>query len=218
MDIAVICAAGRSGRTIVSKAVSRGHEVTAFIRPSDSDSNFVPEVRIEMRDLFELDREKLRRFDAAVDCFGVWDDSLAELHIKSVRHLCGCLSGEKTRLVIVGGAGSLYTDTEHKRRFHEELSFPTDMKVISEAQARSFDELIKYRDVRWTYVCPNGIYDYDSLPADRYVIAGEEIVKNNIGELPIHSVSYGNLANAVIFLLETGDAVNKRVSVYDVVT
>lgn len=90
------------------------------------------------------------------------------------------------------------------------------MKVISAAQARSFDELIKHNDVRWTYVCPNGIYDYDRPSTGRYTIAGEEIVKNDIGEVPIHSVSYGNLAAAMVFLLESGDAVNKRVSVYDV--
>ena len=161
MDIAVICAAGRSGKTIVSEAASRGHNVTAFIRPSDNAPDFPPEVVIEIRDLFDLDRETLRRFDAVIDCFGVWDDSLAELHIKSVKHLCACLSGEKARLMIVGGAGSLYTDSGHKRKFHEEPSFPADMKVISAAQARSFDELIKHNDVRWTYVCPNGIYDYD---------------------------------------------------------
>ena len=46
----------------------------------------------------------------------------------------------------------------------------------------------------------------------------EEIVKNDTGAMPIHSVSYGNLAAAMIFLLETGDAVNKRVSVYDIPT
>ena len=216
MDIAVICAAGRSGKTIVSEAASRGHNVTAFIRPSDNAPDFPPEVVIEIRDLFDLDRETLRRFDAVIDCFGVWDDSLAELHIKSVKHLCACLSGEKARLLIVGGAGSLYTDSGHKRKFHEEPSFPADMKVISAAQARSFDELIKHNDVRWTYVCPNGIYDYDRPSTGRYEIAGEEIVKNDIGEVPIHSVSYGNLAAAMVFLLESGDAVNKRVSVYDV--
>ena len=218
MNIAVICAAGRSGRTIVFKAVSCGHNVTAFIKPDDRDPKLPSKVRIEIRDLFDLDRETLSRFDAAIDCFGVWDNALADLHMKSVQHLCDCLSGEKTRLMIVGGAGSLYTDAEHNKRFHEDPSFPSDMRVMSAAQSRSFDELAKHKDVRWTYVCPNGIYDFDRPATRRYVIAGEEIVKNDTGAMPIHSVSYGNLAAAMIFLLETGDAVNKRVSVYDIPT
>lgn len=83
--------------------------------------DFPPEIVIEIRDLFDLDRETLRRFDAVIYCFGVWDDSLAELHIKSVKHLCACLSGEKARTDDCRRSREPCTDSGHKRKFMKNL-------------------------------------------------------------------------------------------------
>ncbi|MBF0846129.1 hypothetical protein IR145_01385, partial [Streptococcus danieliae] len=62
------------------------------------------------KDLFELTKEDLVGFDVVVDAFGVFKDELLDLHSKATAYLSDLLAGTDIRLLIVGGAGSLYLD------------------------------------------------------------------------------------------------------------
>jgi hypothetical protein len=214
MKIAILCAAGRSGRLITREALSRGHAVTAVVRPGESLPPEVGEVTTVVCDILETTREFLTGFDVVIDCFGVWREQDAHLHTDTLMHLCDCLSGTKTRLLVIGGAGSLYTDASHTHRFHEDPSFPDDTRVVSAAQAASFDKLRTRTDVRWTYLCPNGIYDYDRPRTGHYCLAGEEIVPNTAGPIPIHFISYADFAIAMVDEAERASAVGARISVH----
>ena len=66
--VAVVCAAGKEGRLLVDEAVSRGYDVTGFVRGSDKVGN--PKAKTVVKDLFDLTREDLIRFDAVIDAFG----------------------------------------------------------------------------------------------------------------------------------------------------
>ena len=55
--VAIICAAGKQGKLLVNEAVSRGYEVTGFVRGSDKVEN--AKAKTVIKDLFDLTREDL---------------------------------------------------------------------------------------------------------------------------------------------------------------
>ena len=109
MKIAVVAANGRVARKVITEALSRGLEVTAFGR----GENNTDAKNYARKDLFDLTAEDLKGFDAVVDAFGAWTEDTFDQHSTSLKHLCDILSGTDTRLLIVGGAGSLYVNPEH---------------------------------------------------------------------------------------------------------
>lgn len=102
MKIAVVCANGRVGRLVVQEAVNRGLDVTAVAK----GENKTVATKFVQKDLFDLTADDVKGFDAVVDAFGAWKEEEFGNHSKSLKHLCDILSGSKTRLVVVGGAGA----------------------------------------------------------------------------------------------------------------
>lgn len=107
--IAVIGANGQAGRHIVAEALARGFEVTAFVRGSTAPAA----QHVVHKDVLAIERSDLAGFDAVVDALGFWTPDTLPLHVKTALYLADLLSGTKTRLLIVGGAGSLYMDAAH---------------------------------------------------------------------------------------------------------
>ena len=152
--VAVVCAAGKEGRLLVDEAVSRGYDVTGFVRGSDKVAN--PKAKTVVKDLFDLTREDLIRFDAVIDAFGAWTPETLPLHKTSLKHLCDVLSGTKVRLLVVGGAGSLYVNPEHTVQVKDLESFPAMFKPLANNMGEALAELRTRSDVQWTYLSPAG--------------------------------------------------------------
>ena len=106
MKIAVVAANGRAAVKIIAEAVNRGFVVTAFGRGEENKSAASDYVQ---KDIMDLTKEDLAGFDAVVDGFGAWEEDKLSGHVETSQHLCDLLSGTNTRLLIVGGAGSLYS-------------------------------------------------------------------------------------------------------------
>ena len=109
MKVAVICANGKAGKLIVKEAVERGFDVTAVVR----GDNATAAKKVLKKDLFDLTDTDVKDFDVVIDAFGAWTEDTLPQHSTSLKHLCDILSGTDTRLLIVGGAGSLYVNPEH---------------------------------------------------------------------------------------------------------
>ena len=108
-SIAVVAANGHSGQLIVKEALERGHDVTVFVR----SENRTPAKKAVIKDIMELTAQDLEGFDAVVDAFGAWTPETLPQHSTTLAHLSDILSGSDTRLLVVGGAGSLYLNPEH---------------------------------------------------------------------------------------------------------
>lgn len=68
--VAIVCAAGKEGRLLVAEALSRGYEVTGFVRKAEDE---IPAgAKKVVKDLFDLTREDLAGFDVLIDAFGAW--------------------------------------------------------------------------------------------------------------------------------------------------
>ena len=137
MKIAVICANGKAGKLIVEEAARRGHEVTAVVR---GENRSAAKSAI-IKDLFDLTADDLKGFDSVVDAFGAWTPEALPQHVTSLRKICGVLSGSPARLYVVGGAGSLYLDAEHKTRLMDAPEFPAVFMGVAQATADAFYEL-----------------------------------------------------------------------------
>lgn len=206
MKTAVICANGKAGQLIVKEALSRGLDVTAVVRGENHSAS----EEVISKDIFDLTADDLKGFDAVVDAFGAWTPETLSQHSTTLAHLCDILSGTETRLLVVGGAGSLYVDPEHTLTVADGKDFPEIFKPLASAMAKALGELRKRNDVKWTYISPAGDFRADGERTGKYIFGGEELVLNSKGESVI---SYADYAAAMVDEIVNGNNIQKRISV-----
>lgn len=206
MKIAVVCANGKAGKLIVKEAVGRGLDVTAVVR----SDNKTDAKNVLNKDLFDLTESDLKDFDVVIDAFGAWTEETLPQHSTSLKHLCDILSGTDTRLIIVGGAGSLYVNPEHTACVADGPDFPDIFKPLAAAMAGALNELRQRSDVRWTYISPAGDFQADGERTGEYILGGEELTLNAKGE---SIISYADYAIAMVDEAVNGNNICKRISV-----
>ena len=204
--IAVVAANGKAGKLIVKEAVQRDMDVTAFVR---SENATVAQKAI-VKDIMDLTAEDLVGFDAVVDAFGAWTPETLSQHSTTLEHLCDILSGSETRLLVVGGAGSLYVNPEHTMAVSDTPDFPEIFKPLASAMAAALADLRKRDDVNWTYISPAGDFQADGDRTGEYILGGEELTLNERGE---SIISYADYAIAMVDEIESGDHMRQRISV-----
>lgn len=207
MKIAVVAANGRVSQKVIEEAIGRGFEVKAFGRGSENKTIAKDYVQ---KDIMDLTKEDLAGFDAVVDGFGAWKDEEQPMHVTTSQHLCDILSGTDTRLVIVGGAGSLYVNPEHTIQVKDDADFPAIFMPLANAMGEELDELRKRSDVNWTFISPAGDFQADGERTGKYILGGEELVLNSNGESVI---SYADYAIAMVDEIEKGNHIKERISV-----
>lgn len=206
--IAVVCAAGKEGRCLVEEAVRRGHAVTGFVRALKGKE--IEGAETVVKDLFDLTAEDLAPFDAVIDAFGAWTPETLPLHTASLMRLCDLVSGTAVRLLVVGGAGSLYIDPEHRTRVMDLESFPEAFKALAAHMGAALEELRKRKDVRWTYLSPAGDFQAEGARTGKFILGAEEYFVNDKGE---SRISYADYAIAMIDEAEKAEHIRKRFSV-----
>lgn len=206
MKIAVICANGKEGKLIVREAVERGAEVTAIVRGENKSAA----AEVIRKDLFQLTAADLEGFDVVIDAFGVWTPETLPQHGTSLKHLCDLVSGRETRLLVVGGAGSLYVDPEHTLRVMDGPDFPEAFKPLATHMGRALDQLRARTDVKWTYISPAADFQAEGERTGRYILGGEELTLNARGE---SAISYADYAVAMVDEALNGNHIRQRISV-----
>lgn len=206
MKIAVICANGKAGKLIVKEAVDRGLDVTAVVR----EKNATTAQKVLKKDLFDLTAADMKGFDVVIDAFGAWTEEALPQHSTSLKHLCDILSGTDTRLLVVGGAGSLYVNPEHTACVADGPDFPDIFKPLAAAMAKALSELRERGDVKWTYISPAGDFQADGERTGKYILGGEELTLNSKGE---SIISYADYAIAMVDEAVNGNNIQKRIGV-----
>lgn len=206
MKIAVICANGKAGRLIVKEAMSRGLDVTAVVRGENKSAA----CKAIVKDLFALTAADLKGYDAVVDAFGAWTADTIPQIPQAAAHLCDVLAGTDTRLLIVGGAGSLYVNAEHTLTVSDSPDFPDAFKPLAAAHDQALRHLRTRNDVKWTYISPAGDFQAEGKRTGEYILGGEELTLNSRGE---SVVSYVDYAIAVVDEISDGNHIRERISV-----
>lgn len=206
MKIAVICANGKAGKLIVKEAIDRGLDVTAVVRKE----NRTDAKKAVIKDLFELTASDLEGFDVVIDAFGAWTPETLPQHSTTLKHLCDLLSGKAARLLVVGGAGSLYVNADHTAQVMDGADFPDMFKPLASHMGKALEELRLRDDVKWTYLSPAGDFQADGARTGKYILGGEELTLNSRGESVI---SYADYAVAMIDEAVSGGHIRQRISV-----
>ena len=202
MKVAIIGANGKSGSNLVQEALKQGHDVTAIVRNKEYKNG---DVKVVYKDVFELGKADLAGFDAVISAFAAWTPETFGLHKKVAKHLADALSGTKTRLLVIGGAGTLYVD-DKQTMVMDTPSFPAEYMGVAKATAESFSELKGRTDVLWTYVSPAGEYDDQGARTGKYVLGNDHVILNSQNE---SYISYADLAIAIIDELKNRNFVQK---------
>ena len=206
MKIAVLAANGKVGSLIVKEAVERGNDVTAIAREENRTvaKNFIK------RDILDLTENDLKDFDVVITAFGAWTEDTLPLHKTTLEHLTDILANKNTRLLVVGGAGSLYTDESLTTQLFTTPDFPADYLPIATNMAKGLEVLRKRNDVKWTYISPAAEFVYDAERKGEYQLAGEVFTVNAEGK---SEISYADYAIAMVDEAEKGNHINQRISV-----
>ena len=195
---------GKSGANLVNEALKQGYDVTAIVRNKEYKNE---SVKVVYKDIFELTKADLAGFDAVISAFAAWSEETFPLHKKVAAHLLNLLEGTNTRLIVVGGAGTLFVDSKGTMLM-DTPDFTAAYMGVAKATAESYFELKGSTNVLfWTYVSPAGDYDANGARTGKYVLGGDNLILNSKNE---SYISYADLALAIIDELKNKKFIQKR--------
>lgn len=205
MKVAVLGANGKSGSLIAKEALARGLEVVAFTR--GKSENVPSGAKIITKDIFSLSLSDLSGFDVVFDAFAEWQN--LALHLKHIKHLSEIFASlPQTKLLVVGGAGSLYMDKEHKTQLMQIPEFPVEYIGVAKATAEVL-EYLRTQNFDWTYVSPPADFVFEGVRSGKYSLGGDEFFTNSHGE---SKGSYADYALAMVDLAIKGGHKQERLS------
>lgn len=208
MQIGIIGATGKAGGLILKEAQARGHEVTAIVRDASriTDSS----INIVEKNVLDLTDADLRGFDAVVNTFGAAPGQETQ-YIEVGRVLIEALRGAaNTRLIVVGGAGSLFVDEAKTKRLMDTPDFPKEYYPTAFHAGENLKDLEQSSDVKWTYLSPAAFFNPEGQRTGSYQEGKDHVIVNSSGQ---SYVSYADYAIAVLDEIEQPKHLNERYTV-----
>ncbi|MDH1624044.1 NAD(P)-dependent oxidoreductase [Pseudomonas chengduensis] len=208
MKLALIGASGYVGAPLLQEALNRGHQVTALVRHPEklpAHANLVA-VRADVHDRAAL-AEQLRGHDAVLSAFnpgwGVAD--IREQFIAGSRAIVAASrQAGVRRLLVVGGAGSLYVAPG--LQLIDTPDFPAEYKEGAEGARQALNMLRDEQELEWTFLSPAALL----IPGPRtgkFRLGQDELLMN--GDEP-GSISTADLAVALIDEAEKPQHIRQR--------
>lgn len=205
MRILLIGATGMIGRRVAAEAGRRGHKVTGMTRSGAAGATAAD----------ASDAEAVAALAAGCDAVVLAvppprEDPDPARVLLAVGH--GVLSGLRkagvSRLVVVGGAGSL--EVAPGVRLIDTPQYPAAYRNIGLAQSALLDLLrTQAPDLDWTYISP----PVEITPGERtgaYRLGGDQLLTDASGKSAISAEDY---AAALVDELEQGQAIGRRITV-----
>lgn len=207
MKIGIIGATGKAGSLILKEAKERGHMVTAIVRhPDKLNDSSVPVVQ---KDIFALTSEDLNDFDVVVNAFNA-PKGEEHQHVDSHKVLIDALRGLSTRLIAVGGAGSLYVDPEKTTKLMDTPNFPDFVYPTASNMGKAMDLLASTDDLNWTHLSPAITFDPEGKRTGSYQLGKDHVITNTEDE---SYISYADYAIALVDEIENPKHENTRFTV-----
>src|SRR5690606_6563904 len=157
MNIALIGATGFVGAEVLKEALSRKHNVTAIARNIDKiqiDDELLTKKSVDVKNVEEL-ADAIQGSDVVLSAFnpGWTNPNIYNDYLDGSKAIQEAVkkSGVK-RLLVVGGAGSLYL--EDNSRVLDDPSFPEAIKPGATAAAEYLNIIKNEEDLDWTFFSP----------------------------------------------------------------
>ena len=189
MNILVIGANGNAGRRIVEKALKAGHQVTGVVR-REGAIEAIPTI---VKDALQLTKQELTQFDVVVNATSAFTPNAYHLQTDLTLLLVKALANTNTRLIVVGGAGSLYVDEDHTVQLYDTPDFPEEYLGLAKAQGNAIDILRKFSNVDWTFFSPAADFDEKGVESKDYVLGNENFILNKDGDSYISYETYAQI-------------------------
>ena len=201
MKIGVIAASGKAGNLIVNEALNRGYEVSAIVRDASKVTQNIYKIE---KDIFELNQNDLIGFDVVINAFGA-KGSDPIVYQTSTEYLVDILSDTKVRMIVVGGAGSLYTDETQTIQVYQTPSFPAAVYPTSSNMAIAL-ELLKNSTVNWTFFAPAIYFDYNGALSGKVKLGSNYVILNDSNE---SYISYKDYVRVLLDEVENKKYINQ---------
>lgn len=172
MKIALYGANGPIGSAIAAEATQRGHEVTAISRGDNDGVTAAAHRRGDAADGPQVAEISVAH-DVVVSAIGFGADP-----VEFMRPVLGLVQNVgSTRLVFVGGAGSLRS--ESGLRLVDLPDFPAEWRPSALVLAATLDVLKASTDVNWTFLSPAPLIA-PGQRTGRYVLGTDEPVGDQV--------------------------------------
>lgn len=204
MKVAVLGA----GSTIVQQATKRGLEVVSIVRDAAKITDNTTAVRV-----FDLQSQDniasvLKGIDVLIASVGGRAVGNHELVAQTAERLLTALNGTSTRLIWVGGAGSL--EVAPGVTLVSTPEFPADYKDEALAQSEALNVFkTTTSSASWTFVSPAAVI-YPGESEGPYRIGGDQFFTNEAGESKVSVTDY---AIALVDEAQKAAHLNQRISV-----
>lgn len=156
MKIAIIGATGFVGKNLTNEALNRGHHVIALARNIDTlEANHENLDKVKA-DVYQVDETAglIAGADVVISAYnpGWTNPNIYNDFIKGAKAIQEAAKKAGTRLIVIGGAGSLFV--AHGVQAVDTEGFPADIKPGATA-ARDFLDIIKEeKELDWTFFSP----------------------------------------------------------------
>jgi putative NADH-flavin reductase len=208
MKIGIIGASGKAGSSIQKEALERGHQVTAIVRNAAKVQN--QNVAVLEKDIFDLKAEDVKEFDVVVNAFGGVHGQ-EHLHVDAGKILIEAMKGAPTtRLIVVGGAGSLFVDEAKTIRLMNTPDFPKEYFATASNQGKNLEDLQSASGIQWTFISPAAFFNPEGKRTGFYQKGKDSLIVNAAGQ---SYVSYADYAIAVLDEIENPKHQNERFTV-----
>ncbi len=114
-----------------------------------------------------------------------------------------------TKLLVVGGAGSLFVDEEKTTRVFETPGFPKEYLATAQNQGKNLEILQQTNDITWTFISPSALFALGKRTGS-YTAGKDNLLVNAKGD---SYVSYEDFAVATLDEIENPKHVNERFTV-----
>ena len=208
MKIALIGATGYVGAPLLQEALIRGHQVTALVRHPQKLSAHpqLTAVEADVHDSAALAKQ-LRGHDAVISAFNPgW--GVADIREQFIAGSHSIIAASKQagvkRLLVVGGAGSLYVAPGVQ--LIDTPDFPAEYKEGAEGARQALNMLREEAQLEWTFLSPAALL----VPGPRtgkFRLGRDELLMN--GDEP-GRISVADLAVALIDETERPQHIRQR--------
>ena len=208
MKLALIGPTGFVGSAILTEALQRSHAVTALSRHPEK---LTPQAGVTVARADVLDpaqvADAVSGHDAVISAYNPgWSDP--QIHDNFLRGTRAIFDGVKRagvkRLLVVGGAGSLYVAPSVQ--LVDTPTFPAEWKQGALAAREALNLIRQESSLDWTFVSP-AVFLEPGERTGRFRLGGDEVLMS--GEQPAR-ISVADLAVAIVDEIEKPQHLQKR--------
>ena len=211
MKLALIGASGFVGAAVLQEALDRSHQVTGIVRDLAKLPQH-PALSAVAGDAYNADAlaAQLRGHDAVIHAFNPgW--GTADIRERFIQGSQAIIAASKQagvqRLLVVGGAGSLYVAPG--LQLIDTPDFPAEYKEGAEGARQTLNLLQTETALDWSFISPPALLQ-PGARSGQFRLGGDQLLMN--GDVPAE-ISVADLAVAILDELERPQHLRQRFTV-----